>query len=494
MSAVNLIFPHQLFEEGELLQNGLPTYLIEEYLFFKQYAFHQQKLVLHRSSMKFYQDYLQEQEIEVNYVEAGDSWGDIRELIAHLSSEDIKEIHFYDPCDNWLLKRIEETSSAHDIECHQYDSPLFLNNLEDLQGFFEGKKRLLQAEFYKEQRLQRNILVEEGEPQGGKWSFDQENRKKYPKGKEAPAVEFPPSNEYFEEAVKYVKNHFAENPGKLKESPLYPGDFKQARKWLQSFLKTRFEEFGPYEDAIVADESILNHSVLTPMLNTGLLTPKLIIERSLEHASSHNIPINSLEGFIRQILGWREFIRGVYEFHGSEERTKNFWGFSRKIPPSFYDGTTGIDPVDLTIKKVLATGYCHHIERLMVLGNFMLLCEFDPDEVYRWFMELFIDAYDWVMVPNVYGMSQFADGGLMATKPYISGSNYLKKMSDFPKGEWEEVWDGLFWRFMHVHRDFFTSNPRLGMLIGTFDKMSSEKQEKHLANAQGYLDKLNDQP
>ena len=196
------------------------------------------------------------------------------------------------------------------------------------------------------------------------------------------------------------------------------------------------------------------------MLNVGLITPQEIVSESLQFARKNNIPINSTEGFIRQIIGWREFIRGIYECKGSEQRTKNFWGFKRKIPKSFYDGSTGIEPIDITIKKVLKTGYCHHIERLMVLGNFMILCEFDPDEVYRWFMELFIDAYDWVMVPNVYGMSQFADGGLMATKPYISGSNYLMKMSDYKKGEWQTIWDALFWRFMHVHRDFFSKKSK----------------------------------
>ena len=180
----------------------------------------------------------------------------------------------------------------------------------------------------------------------------------------------------------------------------------------------------------------------------------------------------------------------MYEARGSQQRTTNYWGFTRKIPHSFWDGTTGIEPIDSTIRKVLSTGYCHHIERLMVLGNFMLLCEFDPDEVYRWFMEMFIDAYDWVMVPNVYGMSQFADGGLMTTKPYISGSNYVMKMSDYRKGEWQAVWDGLFWRFMHVHRDYFTANPRLGMLVRSFDKMPSEKRRRHCDIADEYLSSL----
>ena len=226
------------------------------------------------------------------------------------------------------------------------------------------------------------------------------------------------------------------------------------------------------------------------MLNTGLLTPQQIIDEVLNHVEKNDAPLNSIEGFIRQISGWREFIRIVYERESTKQRTTNYWKFKRKIPASFWTGTTGILPIDITIKKVLKTGYCHHIERLMVLGNFMLLCEFDPNEVHRWFMELFIDAYDWVMVPNVYGMTQFADGGLMTTKPYISGSNYLMKMSDYEKGEWQQVWDGLFWRFMHVHRSFFLQNPRLGMLVGTFEKMSEEKRKTHLENAEKYLSSL----
>ena len=245
-----------------------------------------------------------------------------------------------------------------------------------------------------------------------------------------------------------------------------------------------------YEDAIVKGENILNHSVLTPMMNTGLLTPQFVLDEALKFGKENGVPLNSLEGFIRQIMGWREFIRGVYEAVGSKERTTNFWGFERKIPASFYDGTTGIPPVDDTIKMLLKTGYNHHIERLMVLGNFMVLCEFHPDEVYRWFMEMYIDSYDWVMVTNVYGMSQFADGGLMATKPYISGSNYLMKMSDYKKGDWQKTWDGLFWRFMHVHRDFFLKNPRLGMLVRTFDKMSDEKRNTHIENGERFLTKL----
>lgn len=492
MSAVNVIFPHQLFREHPLLQNELPVYLVEEFLFFKQYPFHKQKIAFHRATMKRFEAFLKDKGLEVRYIEAIDKESDIRELIPFLKKEGCTQIHFVCPVDDWLQRRISKQCEQNGIEIKEYDSPMFLNTIEELSGFFKpDKKKYFQTSFYNEQRKKRNILVdEEGNPEGGKWSFDTENRKKYPAKKTPPSISYPDVDTYYEEAKEYVKSHFSDHYGSLTDQSMYPTSYETTVTWFDQFLETRFREFGTYEDAIVAEHTILNHSVLTPMLNVGLITPQEIIDDSLAYAKKHDVPINSTEGFIRQIIGWREFIRGVYETRGRDERLRHFWGFTKKIPTSFYDGTTGIYPIDQTIKKVLKTGYCHHIERLMVLGNFMVLCEFDPDEVYQWFMELFIDAYDWVMVPNVYGMSQFADGGLMSTKPYISGSNYLMKMSDYPKGEWQEAWDGLFWRFMHVHRDFFERNPRLGMLVKMFDKMPKEKQQLHLENAKDFLENL----
>ena len=167
------------------------------------------------------------------------------------------------------------------------------------------------------------------------------------------------------------------------------------------------------------------------------------------------------------------------EPHGSRQRTSNFWKFDRDIPASLYDGSTGIEPVDHVIRQVLRTGYCHHIERLMILGNFMLLCDIQPDAVYRWFMELFIDAYDWVMVPNIYGMSQYADGGLMTTKPYISGSSYVLKMSNFKKGPWCAIWDALYWRFVDLHSDFFACNPRMAVMVKMKNKLGNKMKEHH---------------
>jgi len=201
------------------------------------------------------------------------------------------------------------------------------------------------------------------------------------------------------------------------------------------------------------------------------------------------VPLNALEGFVRQVMGWREFVRLVYRTHGRVQRKKNFWGFTHGIPAAFYDGSTGVEPVDHVIRQVLRTGYCHHIERLMILGNFMLLCELSPDAVYRWFMEMFIDSYDWVMVPNVYGMSQFADGGLMSTKPYISGSSYVLKMSDFKKGSWCAVWDALYWRFVDRHADFLAKNPRMAMMVKMRLKLG-DRLEHHLRVADSFLAQL----
>ena len=492
MKAINLIFPNQLFEHSQLLENGFPIFLVEELLFFKHYNFHKQKIAFHRATMKHYEAFLISKNIEVDYIESSKDISDIRELIPYLKSLGITNITYIDPVDNWLQKRIAKGCLDNSIEKNVYDSPLFLNTKEDLQPFFRSdKKKYHQTSFYTAQRNNRHILIDpDGKPTGGKWTFDAENRKKYPAKKTPPAIQFPDVDSFYKEALEYVDKNFSTNIGQLTTNGLYPTNFKTSKLWFQQFLEQRFLEFGTYEDAIVAENSILNHSVLTPMLNVGLITPKEIIDFCLDFTKKNKVPINSTEGFVRQIIGWREFIRGIYESRGSDERTTNYWNFKKKIPASFYDGTTGIAPIDQTIKKILETGYCNHIERLMILGNFMMLCEFDPDEVYRWFMELFIDSYDWVMVTNVYGMSQYADGGLMATKPYISGSNYIIKMSNYKKGDWQATWDGLFWRFMNTHRAFFLSNPRLGMLVRMYDKMPQEKQQTHQENAMLYLDGL----
>lgn len=485
-----IIFPHQLFNQHPAIQPGRVCYLVEETLFFTQYKFHKQKIVFHRASMKAYCKFLLARQMNVEYVEATGNCADIRILLEELSSKDIGHIHFADPVDEWLNKRISKACKSLGIKKTIYNTPCFLNNMSEANKYFDNKRTYFQTAFYISQRKSRQLLMTAaGEPAGGKWSYDAENRLKFPAGQPAPAISFPPENDFITEAITYVNDHFNQHYGKI--TPFnYPVTFTEAEKWLDEFITGRFEKFGIYEDAIVAGEHFLHHSVLSPLLNIGLLTPGLVIDRVMALADKNNIPLNSLEGFVRQVVGWREFIRIIYEREGNRQRIRNFWGFDRKIPASFRQGNTGIVPIDNTIRKILETGYCHHIERLMLLGNFMLLCEFDPDEVYRWFMELFIDSYDWVMVPNVYGMTQFADGGLMTTKPYISGSNYVLKMSNYKKGAWCNVWDALFWRFMHVKRDFFAGNPRLAMLLKTLDKMNDRKRAEHFDIAAKYLQSL----
>tara|TARA_X000000368_G_scaffold46344_1_gene33216 strand:+ start:785 stop:2254 length:1470 start_codon:yes stop_codon:yes gene_type:complete len=487
---ISIIFPNQIFENSKLLDESSKIFLIEEYLFFNQFNFHKQKILFHRMTMKSYEKFLKKKKLDVVYIDSTENISDIREFIRNLDKK-IQSIKIYDPVDNWLSRRINDSCEEKNIKIENYNNPLFINNNEDLETFFRSdKKKFFQTSFYKKQRVKLDIMMIGDKPEGGKWTYDDQNREKYPKNKIPPEIDYPKKDDNYNEALNYLNNNYKNNYGLIDDENIYPYNFQLAKKWLDDFFITRFYEFGPYEDAVVKEKSILNHSVLSPLLNTGLINPKELIKRTINYHYENKIPINSTEGFIRQIIGWREFIRGVYVCKGTEERNKNFWNFSRKIPSSFYSATTGIDPVDDTINKINKSGYANHIERLMIIGNFMLLCEFDPNEVYRWFMELFIDSYDWVMVPNVYGMSQFGDGGLMSTKPYISGSSYILKMSNYKRGDWCMIWDSLFWNFIDKQREFFLTNPRMRMLVSSFDRMDIEKKEKLINTANKFISNL----
>lgn len=498
MSAVAFVFPHQLFERHPALGAGRTVYLIEEGLFFNQYNFHQKKLVLHRASLRHYKDFLEKKGHTVCYAEAVSPQSAVAKLVASLPA-DVTEIHYADPTDDWLQRRLEGAAAKRNLALVRYESPGFLNSTAQLEAYFDEHPHGIQTEFYIHQRKQRLLLLEaDGNPVGGRWTYDDENRLRFPKGQKPAAFSLPVNQTYVPEAIAYVQKHFGKNYGNteppfFKRQGFYPVTHSEAEAWLDDFLQYRFALFGPYEDAMVPGEGLLYHSCLTPLLNTGLLTPQQVLDKALNAAVEYNVPLNSLEGFVRQIVGWREFIRAAYGREGRRQRTENYWGFTRKIPAAFWTGQTGIEPLDVVMQRVWQNGYCHHIERLMVLGSFTLLCEFDPNEVYRWFMEMFVDAYDWVMVPSTYGMVCAADGGRMMTKPYISGSNYLLKMGHWKKGPWQAVWDGLFWRFLHVHRNFFLQNPRLGMLVKSFDNMPKTQQQTHLQNAERFLQTLDKQ-
>lgn len=492
MSEISLVYPNQLFEQNKAIEQSRHCLLVEDELFFSQYPFHKNKLILHRASMKFYQKSLELIKVKVNYIEAHNSLAKTTHLFTWLKDQGITSVHVTDPVDYLLTRRLKRYSDQNGIKLIIHESPNFICSSTYLNDFFSKKKRYFLHDFYVAERKRNNWLMEAGGPMGGIWSFDAENRKKLPKGIRLPKLTNYALEPWLREAKNYVNTNFDDNPGKTNTFH-FPIDRNSALQQMNDFFQSRFLQFGAYQDAIKTGESWLFHSHISAALNIGLLTPKEVVEQAIRYGAQNEIPINAIEGFIRQIMGWREYIRGVYCREGVKERTTNFWGFTHKMPASFWTGNTGIDPVDDVIHKLLNTSYSNHIERLMVLGNFMCLCEIAPDAIYEWFMSLYIDAYDWVMVPNVYGMSQFADGGLMSTKPYISGSNYILKMSDHKKGPWCEIWDALFWRFLMVHRDFFSKNPRLSMLLKNIDKMTPEKRENYLSVAENFLSKLHAQ-
>jgi deoxyribodipyrimidine photolyase-related protein len=491
-----LVFPNQLFARHPgLKRKPSRVVLIEDSLFFGDprypLQFHKQKLWLLRASMKRYEAMLQEQGFATVYLDYDAQSGSLGKQLAKLCKpKKSKPANFVvaHPTDFILEKRLTRHARELDVELEFLPTPAFINDPQENCKYRESKNRWFMADFYKWQRQRLGILIEKDQPVGGKWSFDEDNRKKVPKKllNEIPALLEIKFDSIDEQARAYVEKNFPENPGNL-DQLYYPTSHREAKKWLKHFLTHRFEWFGDYEDAIVEGESWLWHSVLTPCLNTGLLTPEEVVKETLDFAGKHEVPLNSLEGFVRQLIGWREFMRATYQDLGVKMRTTNHWNHHRKIPASFYEGTTGILPIDDTIRRLLNTGYCHHIERLMVLGGFMFLCEFHPDEIYNWFMEMFIDSYDWVMVPNVYAMSQHADGGLITTKPYFSGSSYVRKMSHYKNGDWCDVWDGLYWRWIDLHSDELAKNPRWAMMCSMAKKMDAKKLKRHHQNAESFL-------
>jgi len=481
MNEITLVFPDQLFLNHPAIVSGRTIYLVEEFLFFKVQQFHKQRLFLLKAAMRSYAEFLSQAGNKVVYIPAKDI-NKRGEVFTLLSKKLIKDIHLAEFADEWLRQDLVTASQKNGWAIHFYPSPGFICSNEEIVDFFSGKKHYSMAQFYAHQRKNLNILMDGTSPVGGKYSFDIENRKKIPKVLNIPPYNRPKINLH-DQLMNEVEREFPNAIGELGEL-LYPINHEEAKKTLFDFLKHKLAQFGAYQDALQMNDSFLFHSVLSPLLNTGLLTPMQVIEATLNHAKKHSIPLNSLEGFLRQILGWREFVRASYLLKGSEQRSSNCFHHHQKIPDRFWQGTTGIPPIDTLIKRILQTGYCNHIERLMVLGNFLLLTETSPNEVYAWFMGNFVDAYDWVMVPNIYGMSQYADSGKIVTKPYISASNYLLKMSDYKKGDWTEIWDGLFWRFIQKHRAKLASNPRMQILIKLLSKNAESINSKiHKAEA-----------
>ena len=496
MKKILLVFPNQLFHIKENFIKIKYIALIEDSLFFgcdsewKQ-KYHRQKITFHKASMAAYQEDLIRKEYSVIYLKhKRDSRTEHN--LDHLLQEGFNHFIIYEAFDWSLDKRIKDFCLKNNCKLEIRKNEMSITNERIKEEILKEKKLYGLQKFYRKQRQSLNILIEkDGSPTREKWSLDKMNRKKLPSTIKVPRVPAIKINNFVEDAKKDVSINYKDYYGN-NERFNYPVTHKDAEEWLDNFLFERFNLFGDYEDAISSKHRILWHSVLSPLINTGLLTPKTIIDKAKDFYHSNNIRVNSYEGFVRQIIGWREFILIIYKRNHIELRNGNFWGFEDKpIPSAFYTGETGIKPLDDSIKNILDTGYSHHIERLMIIGNIMLLCRFHPNHVYKWFMELFIDSYDWVMVPNVYGMSQFSSGGLFTTKPYISGSNYIRKMSNYKSDDWCKIWDSLFWSFIDDYRNIFKHQYRLSMILRNLEKMDIDKLSAHRKRADDFISNLN---
>lgn len=465
-----------------------PVFFCEDRELCTHYRYHKHKIVFFLASMRQYAAELEEKGYEVHYFELSKK-GFFENLYSVVKQESIQRLLVFEVEDKFFEKKIQAFCRKQKLELETRESPKFLTTRTEFKEYLQGSSKPFMKTFYEGQRRRREILMDGDKPRGGKFSFDEENRKKLP-AKECPP-ELPEESHSVdvEDVKKLVDAEFPDHPGTT-DTFWLPTTRTRALFWLRKFFQERFEKFGPYEDAITDKSDAVYHSALSPLLNNGLLTPDEVVDKALAHADEHDIPLSSLEGFIRQIIGWREFIRGVYQNFSERQDSENFFGHTRQLTDAWYDGTTGIPPLDDAIKKAQRMGWNHHIERLMILSNMMLLCEIEPREAHRWFMEMYVDSADWVMGPNVYGMGQFSDGGIFATKPYICGSNYIRKMSAYPKGEWCDVMDGLYWRFVDRNREFYATNARAGMILGTLDRMNSERRKRIFAEAEDFIQRV----
>ena len=484
-----IILGNQLFPIEEIKRTKIKKVFMKEDLgLCTNYRHHKLKIFFFLSSMRQYRDYLLENGYEVIYHSIDDQSFDVdflKTLDQEIKENSISDLGYFEIEDDEFNDKFKSFLKEKKIKTNEFQSPMFLCSKTEFKDFF-GNKSLRMVSFYQMMRKKYDLLMDGDKPEGGKWSFDAENRKKLPKNIEIPVLPKLKTTDFESELKQTIESKFTNHPGKL-EKVWFPTNRSNSIKWLKNFLEKRFAKFGDYEDAIDSDHNFIFHSALSPLLNIGLLTPSEVIKETIEFSKKKEIPLNSLEGFIRQIIGWREFIRGTYHHKGEEERQSNFFNHHHKLTDAWYAGETGIPPLDDAIKDCLNYGYTHHIPRLMVISNLMTLSRIHPEEIYKWFMEMFIDSSEWVMVPNVFGMGTFADGGIFATKPYSCGSNYLLKMSNYKKGPWCDVVDGLYWKFMSDNKKFFASNPRLSILPRSLDRMKPERKKLIFKEADNFI-------
>jgi deoxyribodipyrimidine photolyase-related protein len=453
--------------------------------------FHKQKLGLVYSAMRHFKLELERAGFTVNY-QSCTKW--IDGIRAHLEQFPGANLLLMEPADFGVDALLRTMIETHGGTLEVVENELWLSNDADFAAFAKGKKSLRMEFFYRKLREKTGWLMEAAQPVGGQWNFDADNRQTPPAGHRFPEkLEFE-QDDLTLETLDWVGKHFPSNFGNL-ERFNWPVTRDQALLALEHFLEHRLASFGPFEDAMVEDENQLYHSFLSPALNIGLLTAREVCERVLEYAANpeNAIPLSSIEGFVRQILGWREFMRHVYRTKMPGFRQENRLEHTATLPNFYWTGKTRMNCLSSCVHQVLETGHSHHIQRLMVLGNFALIAGVRPQEINDWFLFAYVDAFDWVVSPNVIGMSQYADLGSFTSKPYASGGAYISRMSNHclgcefnPKksvGDDACPFSSLYWDFLDRHLERFSKNQRMSMVLAGWKKRDPEDKRAILERA-----------
>lgn len=494
------ILPTMLFQYNDILDTINDAYIIEHAVFFKMYNYNKLKLVMHRATMTFYKDYIKKKyKCNVYYINYDDD-------INNIFIKGYEEIHMYYPHDHHIMTDINELCKKHKIKLITHESKMFITSNKLLEEYYNinKNKQLLQTNFYKWQRKRLNILMENNEPTGGRWSYDKDNRQKFEDNIKEQYKKQNITNKYIIKAKQYIDKHFYNNYGTTEY--YLPVTFNDAKKHLKEFINERLSLFGKYQDAVKDDILFGYHSLLSPLLNTGLLTPKYVIDKVLEKYKKEpkKNNIETIEGFIRQIIGWREYCNYTYIYYYKHDNIINQFNNNYKLDKNvWYKGTktTGIEIIDKLINKVIKIGYLHHIERLMYIGNFMMIIKTDPREVFKWFQCMFIDSYHVFMYPNVYGMSQYASKYRITTRPYISSSNYIIRMSNNKKKcnkitikkkeyYWNEIWDALYYNFIEDNKEILKRNYFFAGIISKINNTSLNKKKMRIELAKEFMKKI----
>ena len=417
------------------------------------------------------------------------------ELIRRAEEHNAKSVIATEPGEWRLIEALGEMP----LTLTQYQDMRFIASHAEFETWAKDRKELRMEWFYRDMRRKTGLLMDGKKPEGGKWNYDHDNRKSAPKSiNHSGPMSFTP-DDTTQEVLELVGAKFDGNFGEL--TPFwFATDAAQAQRALTHWITYALPHFGDYQDAMMDEEMFLYHSVISLYINAGLLDP-LEVCRQVEQAYKDNhAPLNAVEGFIRQIIGWREYMRGIYFLEGPDYTQRNVLGHNRALPALFWGAETRMNCVARAVDQTRTEGYAHHIQRLMVTGNFALLAGIDPHQVHEWYLAVYVDAYEWVEAPNVIGMSQFADGGVVGSKPYISSGNYIDKMSDHCKSCAYRVKDKtgpdacpfnlLYWDFLMRHREQFKSNPRMGNMYRVWDRMEDAKRDTVLSEASTWLERL----